>query len=153
MDFITKIEGHAAPWNKGQAAWPEAPTEAERDLGNPDSVATGSARGGTREKSRSGGSSSGCHQMGMAGIVRARYATSIQYVARRCTVSRGKRRHQRGRALPGLGEFETMRWRMSARKNACGDLPAMQRWRLYFRTTPTARKRLNNALGLRHRAR
>ena len=56
-------------------------------------------------------------------------------------------------ALPGLGEFKTMRWRMSARKNACGDLPEMVMWRLYFRATPTARKRLNNALARHERKR
>jgi hypothetical protein len=44
MDLITKTEGRAAPWKQGQAARPEASAEAERDLGDPGSVAAGQAR-------------------------------------------------------------------------------------------------------------
>jgi hypothetical protein len=46
-------------------------------------------------------------------------------------------------AIPGLGEWRRVRWKMSAVSNACGDLPERVLYRLMFRPMPAARKWLN----------
>ena len=45
--------------------------------------------------------------------------------------------------IPGLGEWRRVRWKMSAVRNACGDLPERMIYRLMFNPTPAARKWLN----------
>ena len=47
MDEVKNAGGHAAPWNKGKLR-PEAPTEAERDLGHSNSTAAGPSNPRTR---------------------------------------------------------------------------------------------------------
>jgi hypothetical protein len=43
MDFITKIEGRAAPSNKGKLLGQKPPLKLKEIWGHPDSVATGQA--------------------------------------------------------------------------------------------------------------
>jgi hypothetical protein len=59
MDFITKTEGRAAPWNKGKLLGQKPPLKL-REMGDPDSVATGQARPRTRPRVKEACSFSSC---------------------------------------------------------------------------------------------